>query len=530
MSENNKVFLKGAFILTLAGVVSKVLGAFYRIPLQNLTGDVGFYFYQQIYPFIAFMMIITLYSFPAAISKMGAQLGERRYSLRYFVIPNLMIIYVIVSFIAFSLYIAAPYLAQVIGEPLLVDGFYVAAFSLLCLPVLALVRGLFQADGVMEVTAYSQVIEQILRVFIIVLIAVSIALNRMPIDAIAAYGVLASAIGMLCATVFVVFSYISRRRKYPVVHFTKTDKVPYKYYIKTILFFGFAVTLNHMMFIVIQFADVLTVVNLLQKYGLSLDQAVKWKGIFDRAVPLIQLGMVVGSSFALALIPYIAEKEHSNKEKKKTIQEAIAISLYIAGGAVVGLFILYPEANLLLFQDMNGLLSMRIFVLTIVLLAFLMTVHAILQSFGEILRTALYICLLFLIKICFNIILVPLFSLSGAALSSVLSLLIISFLTVKYLKKQFTHLNIFKQVRFKAYFISLIVMGSFLYIIKWLVPLPSMRPYLLVYVLSLIVTGALLYFITLIRFGAFTNKQLQTLPLSSVWMNIEGKLNRSKKE
>ena len=43
MSNNNKKdsFLKGAFILGLAGIIVKIIGAFFRIPLGNLIGEEG---------------------------------------------------------------------------------------------------------------------------------------------------------------------------------------------------------------------------------------------------------------------------------------------------------------------------------------------------------------------------------------------------------------------------------------------------------------------------------------------------------
>src|SRR5699024_10487474 len=67
--ETNKLF-KGALILTFAGVLSKILSAGYRIPLQNLTGDVGFYMYQQVYPILGMATVLALYGFPSAVSKM----------------------------------------------------------------------------------------------------------------------------------------------------------------------------------------------------------------------------------------------------------------------------------------------------------------------------------------------------------------------------------------------------------------------------------------------------------------------------
>src|SRR5690625_6752415 len=91
-NDKMKQFIRGAFILTIAGFISKILSAFYRIPIQNLTGDYGFYIYQQIYPFIATVTILSLYSFPAAISKLGAELGKKKVSFKHFLLPIFLIL------------------------------------------------------------------------------------------------------------------------------------------------------------------------------------------------------------------------------------------------------------------------------------------------------------------------------------------------------------------------------------------------------------------------------------------------------
>lgn len=76
-SKKYQAFWRGAIILTIASFVIKVLSAFYRIPYQNIAGDVGFYIYQQIYPFYGFCLILATYGFPIIISKMVAERLER---------------------------------------------------------------------------------------------------------------------------------------------------------------------------------------------------------------------------------------------------------------------------------------------------------------------------------------------------------------------------------------------------------------------------------------------------------------------
>ncbi|MBE3554841.1 MAG: hypothetical protein IMW85_07610 [Thermicanus sp.] len=45
-----KHFLHGALLLSIAALVSKILSMFYRIPLQQMTGDTGLAMYTAAYP------------------------------------------------------------------------------------------------------------------------------------------------------------------------------------------------------------------------------------------------------------------------------------------------------------------------------------------------------------------------------------------------------------------------------------------------------------------------------------------------
>ena len=67
---DSKELMKGAMILTLAALVTKILSAVYRVPFQNIVGDIGFYIYQQVYPFFGIVMVLSTYGFPVVISKL----------------------------------------------------------------------------------------------------------------------------------------------------------------------------------------------------------------------------------------------------------------------------------------------------------------------------------------------------------------------------------------------------------------------------------------------------------------------------
>ena len=74
--NTSKKLLKGTFILTAAALITKILSAVYRVPFQNIVGDIGFYIYQQVYPFYGIALALSTYGFPVIISKMIAEREE----------------------------------------------------------------------------------------------------------------------------------------------------------------------------------------------------------------------------------------------------------------------------------------------------------------------------------------------------------------------------------------------------------------------------------------------------------------------
>lgn len=169
-AKKYQAFWRGAIILTIASFVTKVLSAFYRIPYQNIAGDIGFYIYQQIYPFYGFCLILATYGFPVIISKMVAERLERGKQKEAEEIICVSFWFLLgIGFIGFfTLFFGAETIAVAMGDIHLDKLLRVISFSFLLMPFLSVARGYFQGFNNMMPTAVSQVIEQTIRVSIIV--------------------------------------------------------------------------------------------------------------------------------------------------------------------------------------------------------------------------------------------------------------------------------------------------------------------------------------------------------------------------
>lgn len=520
MLENeSRSLVKGAFLLTLAGLISKVLSAGYRIPLQNLTGDIGFYIYQQVYPLLGMALVLALYGFPSAISKITAELkaSGMGLSIRNFYLPILIILFIIMGVLASLLFISAEALAGWVGDTGLIKSYQLAAASLLIIPFTSLLRGVFQGNFLMKPTAYSQVGEQLVRVLLIILIAITVSTSGESLYQIGEGAAIASLIGSFIALAILLL--FTRKKEALSV----TDRfIPWKYYIRTIFLLGLVAALNHMVLLLLQFADAFTLIPALTEYGLAKTDAMEAKGVLDRGQPLIQLGTVLGSSFALAMIPSISAKRLEEKQEAfyQNIRSSLAIGFYLAAGATAGLIAIMPEANLLLFQDDKGTLDLQILVLAILLSSVAITASTILQGMGYIKRTALFIFIALLLKWFGNQLLVPYLGITGGALATVFSLLGLFLLTMLELKRKLPNLGLIRQINWRTFFLAVAGMLVYIFLIDLFIPENETRAGALLYVLFIAGTGACVYLIILFRGRAFTAKEISMLPFSQLWMRI----------
>ncbi|WP_386064118.1 putative polysaccharide biosynthesis protein [Thalassobacillus hwangdonensis] len=513
-STSSKQLFQGALILTIAGLLSKVLSAGYRVPLQNITGDLGFYIYQQVYPLLGIIMVLSLYGFPVAVSKIVAEYNNDSRDLcwRTFYIPVVSVLLVVCVVLFLLVYIGAGSIAGWMGDEAIEVGIQSAAVAFLLVPFTSLLRGVFQGMNDMRPTAVSQIIEQLVRVAIIIAVAF-IAVDRQDMYLIGPGAAFGAVFGGLAA--FAYLALLFHKRK-PWNDQTVEAALSIAQYIKTVFVYGLFICLNYMLLLLLQLADAFTLVPGLVDHGLELEEAKVTKGIFDRGHPLIQLGTVLGSSLALALIPTITKNRMMTKPDafRFHIRTAIKLSLGISIGATVGLILLFPYVNELLFQDQAGTNALRILMLVILFSSLAITASSILQGMDYIFHTALFVLVGVGIKWTGNWLLIPYAGIHGAALASVISvgvvLVLNRWLIRKRVVKGILPWQLFLKVGLALTGMGLFVLSAIFVEQTWLDI--ATRVQLAAYTLMVSGLGGLIYLILLIKLRCFGKKELEQFP------------------
>ncbi|WKA54874.1 putative polysaccharide biosynthesis protein [Planococcus shixiaomingii] len=407
-----KSFMKGAVLLTLASLLVKLLSAVYRVPFQNMVGDQGFYIYQQVYPFVGIFSIWTSYGFAVAVSKVMAD-HEKDHHVAILRTAFGCISAIAVLFFVL-LFFGADLLAGWMGDGKLSGLLKVSAFAVLLMPPLAVLKGYFQSYNRMEPVAYSQVWEQAVRVMVILVgtwLLVSSGASLYAVGQMAMFGGVAGGIaGLLLLLWYFRNSFASLPKSVTI----KTWPI-----IKKIMVISFGVSMSSLLLLLFQLVDSFTVFRLLTESGIERIAAMEQKGIYDRGQPLVQFGLLIATSLALAIVPLVAHmsKKQSGRSADMYAQLAFRTSFLFAFAAAVGLTCVMPYVNETLFQTREESFALIVFSWQIVWMSLLLVMNAMLHGLGKSKVPALLLTGGVLVKIACNWLLVPLWGVTGAAVA-----------------------------------------------------------------------------------------------------------------
>ncbi|WP_318617524.1 polysaccharide biosynthesis protein [Sporosarcina sp. YIM B06819] len=424
-----QTFMKGASILTISAIIVKLLGAVYRIPFQNLVGDKGFYIYQQVYPFIGIFIVWTSYGFAVAVSKLlagSASRGEAKAMMR--VAFSYLLVLSLTFFVVLTVF--APFFARAMGDPELVTLLRAGAYIVLVMPALAVLKGSFQSEGRMVPVAVSGVGEQAFRVAVILVgtwIAMRTGASLYVAGEVAMWG---AVVGETMGVVILAL-YFRNTFKGPL------EKVDTWGVVKELTVVSLSVSASSLILLLFQLVDSFTVYNILLTNGFTQDVAMEMKGVYDRGQPLVQMGILIASTLALAIVPLIAH--HSTKKGGSGALPFIRLTFRTAflfgWAAAAGLALVLPYVNEMLFETRDGSIALIIFSIQIFWLSLILPLTAILQGAGKVKVPTLLLMGGLIVKAIANQLLVPVWDVTGAAVAGNIGFAVITLGLIVYFKK-----------------------------------------------------------------------------------------------
>ncbi|MGY0836114.1 putative polysaccharide biosynthesis protein [Aerococcus urinaeequi] len=539
--------MQGAAVLTVAALIAKMLSAIYRVPLQNLVGNEGFYVYQQIYPIYGIGMTFALNGLPSFIGKQVALVQSDQKQTKT-LLKGYALIISIFALICFALvYFGATQIAWMMGDNLLTPVIQSVSFMFLFMPGLLLTRGFMQGRNEMIPTAISQVVEQFVRVAFILTVAFLFARmqanGQNPDVYQMGFWTMQSAwIAAGAASLVMGYYVLNYREKAMYQDFLgghyglnqdvsthSTTKLTLGKLIKDFVTEGFVICFFSALLIFYQLIDAFTVYDQLVDNGIAIALAKDMKGIYDRGQPIVQLGMVVATSLATSFLPTLAlvkKGEHKQASEFELVsRQYLRVTLFFAILITGGLISIMPQLNHFLFASTDGSTVLMVYVLMIIFASLVLGQNNILQAQGQWAKSGIAFVMSMLVKGIATPILVDWSKTTGAAWATNLALVVMVILLDKMLPKTL-RLTSWGRVGIKTGLLAvlMVVMNFTLaHLYQQVLYIPVTRHLDAVLMVGQIILGLLIVWLYLRKDPILTKSEWQTLPKGDlIWHLLKG--------
>lgn len=393
---NNNFLIQGS-ILAVAGILVRVIGLIYRIPLNNILGREGIGYYSTAYDIYSILLLLSSQSMPLAVSKLvSARLAKNENKNAYKMFKGALL-YALVIGIFFGLltYFGADVLAELYKAPKCARALRVLAPTLSIVSVIGVFRGYFQGMGQMGPTAISQVLEQIVNAIVSVVAAYMLyeygtAISGNAASYSAAGGTLGTFLGAFTALVILVYIFFRMRKD--IIKDAQSDTVSKKEsYLTVSKLLVCTITPVLLSTTIYQIGNLVdnaiygNIIVSLFDYTDKLKSEI-W-GVYSGSYKtLTTMPIAIASAISLSIVPAVV-KSFSEKNLdmvKRKIDMAIRFTMVIAIPCGIGLSVLGGPINILLFpslgyQDMTS--KMMLFsVFTVVAFSLSTITNSILQG------------------------------------------------------------------------------------------------------------------------------------------------------
>lgn len=469
MSNSKKPsFLGGAAVLASAVVIVKLIGAAYKLPLNNILGDVGMSYWDSAYKIYNFLLTFSTAGLPLAISKLTSEAhtqgreNEKRKIFR----TAIWLFFALGLIGSLLMFFKADLLAGFLRNEDAMRPVQALAPAVFCVCILACMRGYTQGQGNMAPTAISQVLEALCKVGIGLPLAWYLLDIGSDMDLGAAGAILGVTIGTLVSMLFLTFYLATHRDRSESLDVPSSSGT----LVRRILAIGVPITLGNSAMSIISILDTKIVLGRLQDgLGLSLDAANALNGQY--ATGMVMPNMVASFVYpvTMSLLPFAAAALARNdaREADRTISTAFRLLALLALPAGIGLSVLSTPIEILVLPSQRETAldagpHLQILGIATIFICLMVLTNAILQTYGKEKIPIYTVITGGVVKIVLNYILVgnPDINIHGAPISTLCCYMVIAGLNLFFVWKYSPQKPRYFQLFAKPVIASLLMGGA----------------------------------------------------------------------
>lgn len=424
--------MQGVIVLMFSQVIIKIVGLIYKLYLTNREGfgDRGNAIYSSAFQIYALFLTISSIGVPNSISKLVSSkvaIGDNKGAYRIFKIAFAM--FGILGFVGSSiLFLGAEYIANIYLQiPEAELTILALSPSVFLVSIESVLKGYFNGRENLSVTANSQSLEQIFKTLLTILIVEQIAsISSQNTILMAAGATLATTLATLFSLIYLYRYFVKRKKEVwqEVISSKIHKKDSVAKIMKSILIVSIPIALSALFSAATKTIDALTVVRILKDIIGEKEATLTYGILSGKVDTLITLPFSFNIAFATALVPTIsaaiAKKEFNIAKRRIEFSILVTILIGIPCSICMCLFsnqildLLFPNAS-------SGAEMLSIASWTIIFVVLTQTINGALQGLGKVNVSVVAFAVGAIIKLFFNITLVPIIGVNGAIISSILS-------------------------------------------------------------------------------------------------------------
>ena len=516
-------FLEGTMIATLSIILVKFLGMLYVIPFYATVGVLGSALYAYAYNIYIIFLDISSAGLPTAISKIINEyntLGKMDAKMRAYNIGKKIITLVSVAVFIILFIFAKPIATLIIGDitggNTIEDVAFVircVSFAILVVPYMSVTKGFLQGHKIINVSSISQIIEQVVRISIILIGSyLGVKVFHLSMRNTIGIAVFSAFVAGLCAISYI---FVVMRKHKEELGFTKEykkDNVTNKEIVKKIFAYAIPFIIIDIAVSIYNFIDMVLIMHTLNY--LNLDATTIEFSATAISTWSAKIGMIVNSvamGMSVSLIPTIVSAYTLKKwnEVNDKLNQALQLILISSVPMVVGISLLSkPIWSIFYGYNINGAIILSCHIFTSLFFNIYVVTSSTLQSLNKF--KAVYLSTLsgFLTNALLDVPLMLLFNALGlrpylgAILATCIGYSLSVFIALKILKKN-SHISYKStyKVLFKILLSTIVMIGAVL-IVKSIVPLnPNSKLMCILYICLVTVVGAFAYAFTGVKTG-----------------------------
>ncbi len=532
-------FIVQGGMLAITGVISRIIGLVYRIPLQKKIGDSGMGYYSAAFQIYSIMLIISSYSLPTAVSKLvAARVAKGQYRNARKILHGAMLFALITggSTCLIVLFGADVMATNIMNLPKSAIALRILAPTLLIVAIMGVIRGYFQGLGTMMPTAVSQLFEQVINAVISIVAAIYLFEYGTKVAALlkdnaysAAYGAAGGTLGtfagalaglLMLAVMFIIHN---REMKKNVAGDATSRNDSFPRILRILIITILPVILSSTIYNISDVLDQGIFGSVMAKKGMSEHDIASYWGIFSTKYKvIINVPVALANALCSSIMPTLTSCVEQGKLKlaRHKVRLGMRFVMIIAFPCAMGLSVLGKPILSMLFTgeiDIPAML-LRVGSITVILYSMSTLSNGVLQGINKLnipvrnaaIALAIHVGVLYL---CIGVLDLKLYGVVIALIVFALLICILNWISIG------RHLSYRQEIRktFIIPFVASAIMGAVILGASALIGKAASET---VTTIISIVIGACVYFVALLKLKGVNESEIRSFPGGDIFARI----------